>query len=805
LKLAAEALAPHDLRRALRLWERAQQFTWDRDDSPDTIYRAAAAASETDKAATLIASIRDGRASAYLDLATRAKPGEVPYLLRQAEMNLTGIKQAERLHCLARLAAAWAPSEPDQSHRYLAMILAEVDREPADEEVIRGLVQAAAELAEVDPATAHHFLDRLEAADVNGLVDESLLHAAALWAAWGSSDKARRLLGRLTDWNNTVWTKIRAAAVLGEFDKAAALRMIEEAHTTIPSATAAYGLLSFSLSSREGDLETVALELAKYDLSRAEAIAREIDTVRWSMSVKDRYTTLARIAHLHLDAGNVAEAALLLEESHRFAESAPPLADARPTGPFRRTTETSPPEADLDFDVTYHIGRNQRWQTLREERLYLNPAQVVLAMSPGPSQIGNPYTWARTVRVFAEAIADQDLPRAVHLVRSLSDAGERAVGLAAMFQVAAAGHDRGVHQRLWEEFNTALDGIERFESNLSDQDVYAIAYVRPDHRARFDAAIRIMPYEADFALDMLEQSGATYLTNAFWFSLVTWASGVYASSVTRGDRPVPALQQLHEIALTAPLVGHDELLINILRARVAANEHLITTATGRAPERLRRPLLGLRLWRRRPAAHAARRSAAAPLPPEIDDPLYAGLVDLAAPTGDEPVGHAFAQRLRGLLDGPRLPAAAALAALAAQMTGDSGQIRDLCAEIIAATRNSPPATRVDTLLQFAVSPVLTGLVDAADLLADAWQDEAFTGLFPVLVTQHPATALRLLYDTVEENWDLAVALLEHGAETLVNALGTGVAALLHSSILRALECTSPDGAVPPVVDGVHVA
>jgi len=44
---------------------------------------------------------------------------------------------------------------------------------------------------------------------------------------------------------------------------------------------------------------------------------------------------------------------------------------------------------------------------------------------------------------------------------------------------------------------------------------YAFAYVRPDHRARFNAAIRIMPYQADPAMRLLAESGTTYLQYAF--------------------------------------------------------------------------------------------------------------------------------------------------------------------------------------------------------------------------------------------------------------------------------------------------
>jgi len=192
------------------------------------------------------------------------------------------------------------------------------------------------------------------------------------------------------------------------------------------------------------------------------------------------------------------------------------------------------------------------------------------------------------------------------------------------------------------------------------------------------------------------------------------------------------------------------LLVNIVRSRAAANEYLIADATGRAPF--------------------------SPLA-ETDDARYAALVDLVAARS---AGPAFTQRIRSLLDGPQLPAAAALAALAAEMSAtDDARIRDLCAEIVAVTERSSPATRVATLLRFAISPALSGLVDPADLLAETlrldtlpWEradrEEVITRLFPVFLAKRPEIALRLLYDAVEENWDHAMALLEHGAKELVN-------------------------------------
>jgi hypothetical protein len=801
MKLVAEEVAAHDLRRALRLWERANEIAFDEEAAPDAVYRAAARASDPDAARELIARIGTGRAGDYLDLAARVESVEVSDLLRQAELSLTANDPAERLGCLGRLAAAWAPFRRDEYGRLITTLRTEIDRETGKEAAsTRGLVAAAAAVAEVDRSVAAALLDRLEAVSVDGLVADALFEAAALWVSFGSRDKAGRLLWRLGSWNDSVSTKVRIAAVVGAFDPSMAQRILDDAYGTIPAAAAVQGRMGQTL--RESGLARVAFALGAYDLRRAANVAREMQNVSWSVRDADRHTTLARLAHLQLDAGNVDEAALLVEESLRFAE-APPLVDTRRVVPFRRVPDSPDAapagragETDFDLQVTFLMNHTRDWEMLREERFYLDPAEVVSAISPGPGSTGNPHTWARTMRVLAEEIGERDLPRAVRLVRAIADGCERAVGLAAMFRIAARGSDRELDRRLWDEVTAALDGIEHYEwlmgDRLFDQDRQAFAYVRPDHRARFDVAIRLIPYEADAAMDLLARSGAAYLLYAFHATFAAWASGAYATRASRGERPVPVFERLHRSALTAPppSEGEDDLLGNIVRARAAANEYLVASSTGLPPD---------------PA-----------LPPQIDDPLYAAFVALLATTVGEPA-IAFVQRLRGLISGPRLPAAAALAAFAAQKgIGRSREVLDLCADIQAATHDGPPATRVVTLLPFAVAPGHAPPVDAAELLAetlrlgaDPWErveyDEALAGLFPVLLERYPALALRLLHDAVAENWDRAMALLEHGAETLVGALGDSIAELLHRAIVRGLECASRDGMAPPVVDGVEVA
>jgi hypothetical protein len=786
---AAPEHAPHDLPRALRLWNRAQQNARDSDAAPDPVFRSAAAVCDPEQALQLIASIQRSRAGDYLDLAARADPAQVPGLLLHAETSLVTVPTppGERLHCLARLAVAWARLDPPHGRRMLAHVIDAAGQVPDDEgELASGLVRAAEELSDVDRRIGQWLLDQLEDIRVNGRIDKALLRAAKLWAAWGSPDRARSLLTRLVDWDNSAWTTVRAAAVLGDFDRAAAWQLIHQAHATIPPAQPEHDLVSEE--GREGSLRLVAMELAKYDLRRAEDVAREMANIEWSELVADRYTVLAELAHHWLTTGNTEQASRLLDEALDFVESAPALVDVWWTGPYRPATDNTQAmwKSRIQADI-FLTNHDRDWQKLRDTRFFLEPADVVHAISPGSWSVANPYSWARTVRIFAEAIADQDIVTAGYLVRSLTNNTERAVGLAGMVRAAARStSDPESTVRWFQEFTTALDSLERFEWVASgDLDNTASAYLRPDHRARFDAATRIMDYDPDQSLHLLRQHHTDYLEFAYLFGCYAdRASRDHMWRVGRGQPPHAGHEKIHRTLVDQrpPPNADDILLLNIVSARAVVNEYI--------------------------AARAARRVA--PPMAEIDDPRYAALVDLMA---ERTAGPAFQQRIRSMIGGRQLPAAAALAALAAEMLSPTDTaIQDLCAEVIAAARK---ASSVEALLPFAVSPALPSLVDPAELLTETlhrdplpWQEidheEVITGLFSTLLTSHPDIALRLLYDAVSENWRRAMALLERGAKALVSTIGTDVAIVLHTAIESAVTCVSPDSTTMTEVDGVRL-
>lgn len=81
--------------------------------------------------------------------------------------------------------------------------------------------------------SAKTLLSRLTASEINGFTEEAFLHAAGLWLDLGDADMARTLLNPILTWSDTVWSRVRASAVIDRFDAAEALRMVERAYATI--------------------------------------------------------------------------------------------------------------------------------------------------------------------------------------------------------------------------------------------------------------------------------------------------------------------------------------------------------------------------------------------------------------------------------------------------------------------------------------------------------------------------------------------------------------------------------------------
>ncbi|CAM5328871.1 ATP-binding protein [Streptomyces avidinii] len=799
---AAVLLAPYDLDRAVRMWQHA----WDIDFAdrgsdapafqkpPDAVHAAAAAAEEDiDRACALIARIApdtarnpssligagSDRANAYLDLAARAGAADVPGLLRLAEQGMETAHPDTRLRVLARLAAAWAPYDLDEAGRALAVLRDETAPEHRPvQDLRRGLVDAVAEIAGPFPATAGHLLERVVQDPVNGDTSRVVLYLARLLAAYGDTERARDLIDRV---DAQRYEGVSASAALATFDRDAALRLLERAYERLPSADD-----PDERSMREFHLQSLVVEMIEHDRMRAARLARELTDTAWGGFESDRYSTLARIAHASLDHGDSGHAQELLAECLKAGEVTPPLEGGRPSGFYRPATgaPAMPIGSTYLTALSDSFNSSQEWAVRANAYFHRDPADVVRDVSPGP------YNWGRTARILAEALAGRDLPRAVAVVDGLADWDERTIGLAGLLNRAALG-ERPEAAALSLRLDEALAAVPAYEWLAGDDDDKAWAYERPDHRVRFEAALRIAPFRAESG-KLVE--GAPFLSSVLRLARIAWASQLFADGTLGRARFWPVTQEIHEYTLgPAWQPGNHELLVDLTRAAAAFHEH--RAAAGRPTDRPRSPRV-----------------------PALQQPIYAAAAEVVTPAGcREPTPAALAG-IRGLLTEGLVVAAAQLTAFAVEIHPSAGgQLRTLASDVIAAAARTSPGIRIDALARLALSPALADLVDPADVLRETTRPGVRTTgqpwvrghvrhlLFPALLTRSPAVALRQFHEAVADSWEEVAALLEHGAAEVVEALGPDVVTILHTVIRRALSCTSPDGSAPESVDGLRLA
>ena len=806
LRNAATLLTPYDLDRALRLWQHAWDLEYaDRGENappweqqPDEVYFAAAAAEQdTARARMLIASMSPvpqgpsgiiarghDQPNAYLDLAARSASTDVPVLLRLAEAALEAARPAIRLRCLARLAAAWVAHDAAESDRIQAALRAEAARDPQalrdsleKEDFSQALVDAADHLHESHPAMAHHLLNRVTRLPLNSGTARAYLGTAALMAAWGSPGQARTVIDRV---EATTHDTVRAGATLAAFDRDAGLGMLARAYDRMPPASDPDWDSSLELR-----LHVLAVMTAPHDGLWAARIAHDLTRTTWTGFEQDRYSTLAHVAHTCLDKGDTAQAEEILAECLRAGDDTPPLLGGRPRGYYRLAVDGQAPPEPLPAhlqEMSDLYNSSHQWAARANTYFYRDPAAVVKDVSQGP------YNWGRTARTIAEALAERDLPRALATVEHLTDWDERTIGLAEMF-LQASRHGLGKAATVSDRLDEELAALPRYEWLGGDADEQAWAYLRPDHRVRFEVAQRIFPFRPRTAGELTEAT--PFLARALWMDRILWASRTYAEEALGGGTYQSGLGEIHERTLGPSwAAGRQHMLVDLTVAAAAFHEHVVATT---------RPDLAL------PTT-----------PPVPHNPIYAAAAELVTPAHGETLTPAFVARIRGLLAEDMVVAAAQLVAYAADIRPAAAvELRELCSAVIAATARTSPATRVDALARLALPPALAGVVDPAEVLREAARPGVLTAwepwvpqrvrhtLFPLLLAQDLPVALRGLYDAVADDWEEAMALLEHGADQLLSALGPDAVAVLHTTIQRALRCTSADLTAPDLVDGLR--
>ncbi|MEU2738211.1 ATP-binding protein [Streptomyces sp. NPDC007095] len=819
---AARLVAPHDLERALRLWRHGRDAATREslpEEEPDAVYRAAVAAEQdVDKARSLLDRISGERWADYLDLAERTAPARALELLRAAESCLATVDPATRVLALARLASAWAAHNPDMSRRFLAEVRAQVFDAGDERELAPRLAEAAGVLADVDRTTARFLLARLDTAVLDGISQRAILDGVRLWTRWERPERARTLADRYLAKALGDWERLDVMKALGRSSRAKELRLVEGIYAALPEPPADLTAYAWRSSDRDDQLIRVVRTMAEYDVGRAEQMARGIAGTTWGddwydrdwalaatagpaqeILGDDRYSVLAGIAHLRVTRGQGRQAAALLQELLERGETpTPPRGGAGVGADFASSLPASgEPPARNDLEQMNPLGfgamfnLSHAWAARVRDHFFRDPADVVRAVELYSS--GNA---ARVVRRLAERLAHRDRSVAGAVVGSLADPGERAIGFAELHRaahgpVSSYSHHWPEADEFSKEVDRALGELPRYRWTVSDTHVAeqeAWAYARPDHRVRFELAVRALGCRAE---DGKAIRDLTCLSFTQLFSQRVWISEAYAADVIdkKGPQEPFARMHLENLSLQHDLNRRD--LAEIMAAACAYHEYRIAREVPK--RRIRTPKV------------------------RLDNPVYAAAVDLVRPAPGAPLSPSFIERLRKLLDAGTLPAAAELLAFAADVRPENRHtLRELATEVIAKAGDGS-ALGVDALAALAVSPVLGDLVDPVGLLREAERCDprypfyewiprhVVVRLFPVLLERAPAVALRKFYESASGDWSSAMWLLEHAPDALLKALGTGAAATLGSAIDRGLACTSPEGVAPDVVDGVRLA
>ncbi|MFF0513255.1 hypothetical protein [Streptomyces sp. NPDC004250] len=841
---AARLLAPYDLERALRLWQHAQDTVRQKfrsETEPDVVYRAAAAATpDVAEARTLIERISGERWADHLDLAERAGSGATARkLLREAERGLRASRSPLALPALARLAAAWTGHRPHEGRRLLAEVLAEVFAAGEHKELAEQLPAAARVLADVDRTTARCLLARLDTGLEKGNVARALLDAARLWSRWGEYSRAGDCADRylVQTAARDQWANLDAKEALGHADPEEAMRTAERVHAQVTGR----GEPPDPVHSLKWDAELIEAvrRMAAHDLGRAARMACDVRQTAWFITdwswrdkamaadeapVReifglDRHSVRAGVGHVHVARGEMTGAAAILDAVLSETENPGTVGWGGvgyttyaqvPTVSAAEASETDSQPLNLGGSQ-YRFNLSEYWAARVRDHFFRTPADIVRAV-----EVESNSSLDSVVCRFAERVASQDLARAGTLVGALDDPGQRAIGYAMLHRLAHGPDLVSRHgpeaDAFSQEIDRALADLSRYRWTVrgaSDEDMGAWVYTRPDHRVRFELAVRALGCREK---DVQALQRLPYLARAHRHTLAAWVSSFHADLLIDGQPPVADCEDIHRRNLTS--LGARQ------RLDPAAREMFI-----RAFQPLQSPELTDILAQSAAAAaahHEYRIACSVPghvsrvADMHIDDPVYGAAVDLVKPAPGAPVSPAFVRRIRELLDKLRFPAAAELLAYAAEVRTDQRPgIRELAAEA-AARADDRSVTGVEALSVLASSPSLGELVDPVRLLHaidrcvpgspdENWIPGVVTArLFPVLLERAPAVALHKFYEIASTNWSFATGLLEHATEPLTAAFGADAATAVCSAAARGFACTSPEGTAPDVVDGVRL-
>ncbi|MEV0900173.1 hypothetical protein [Actinoplanes sp. NPDC049802] len=398
--------------------------------------------------------------------------------------------------------------------------------------------------------------------------------------------------------------------------------------------------------------------------------------------------------------------------------------------------------------------------------LFITPADLPRALLPPPPDPGNPHSLARLLRTFVIHLAPTDRHTATDLATLIEDPGEAAVAHCALVRAAVQVHDLEGEAHAWSRLRHLITRMpaRHWPGGTTAHDRDVRAYLRPDHRARFDTAIGVLGLSPDLGRSLLAELPG--LSAVFREAYACDASDRYTAQRLAGRRPDPALAHAHNTIRQAPSSSSA-----VAAAIVSANEQILGGPELPVGDPVYR--LHARITARTVRAHqlGADDLSPEPVPAPLDParlPAYAAIVRHNADT----------------------PIVAALA----------GRVRDE-----AAARDDREALLILADAGYAdPHAVLTGASWATAQATPGGCDPPVPELAALLFRHRPVEAARHLSAAAAADWPTAAAVLEHAATELLAAAGPRIALDLHRAVSSAFACAAAPGAGPPaVIDGTY--
>jgi hypothetical protein len=466
--------------------------------------------------------------------------------------------------------------------------------------------------------------------------------------------------------------------------------------------------------------------------------------------------------------------------------------------PFAAEGEPCPGDEHED----YLRDLRARWVAHAGRHLYPTPAAWLHSLLPPAPLPGNPHSLARLLRVLVTHLAPADCRAATTLACLIEDSGEAAVAQCALVGAALATHDLDAEAQTWSLQRQLLTRMPTWTwpGGRADHDQDVLAYLRPDHRARFDTAVGVLPFATGLGHALL--TGLPALSEIHRGAHACHGSLEYTEHRLAGRRPTPEAAALHEEARRAPATAG-----SVPPGSGPATAGPIPPGSSMPPPH--------RPDRRRSDLSAAaerRGDLLSPAPPIVAAVVSAHeqiLGGAELPIGD-PVYRLFARITARTARAHRLGADDLTPEPVPE--GFDPQRLPAYAEIVRQNADSP----IVAALAGRVSAEATARDDreALLILADAGYadpDQVLDGPpvpipeWSALMFRHrPDEAVRRLSEAALKDWTLAAAMLEHAAAELLAAAGSRVAHELHDAVVRAAGCTAPPDTDPPtVVDGAY--